>query len=190
MTASSNNIDITKLTPKEYIAMREDEPERLGLPPKSKSKSKFKDSGSRTEFGTGAVRDAQAGKGRMDLLPPRALFALAQVFEEGARKYSSRNWEKGIPLSRFFDSGMRHAYKYLRGDRDEPHDAMACWNFMCLVETRMRIEEGLLPESLNDLPFNPLDIKSNPLGIQESTEDGGLVQLVDIVMEEIGNEPE
>lgn len=152
----------------------------------SERQSKFKDSGSRTEFGTGAVRDAQDGKGRMDLLPPRALFEVAKVFEEGAIKYQSRNWEKGIPLSRFFDSGMRHAYKYLRGDRDEPHDAMACWNFLCLVETRMRIEEGLLPESLNDLPFNPLDVKSNPLGLKESR-DAGLIQLVDAVMEELGN---
>jgi len=153
--------------------------------------SKFKDSGTRSEFGTGAVRDTQEGKGRMDLLPTRALFEVAKVFEEGAKKYASRNWEKGIPLSRFFDSSMRHAYKYLRGDRDEPHDAMACWNFLCLIETRMRIEEGLLPETLNDLPFNPLDIKSNPLGIKESypddSERSGLIQLVDMVMEEIGN---
>ena len=140
------------------------------------SDSKFKDSGTRAEFETGAVRDAQEGKGRMDLIPTRALLALAQVFEEGARKYASRNWEKGIPLSRFFDSGIRHAYKYLRGDRDEPHDAMAAWNFMCLMETRMRIEEGLLPESLNDLPFNPLEIKDNPLGIMETVVGTGLIQ--------------
>jgi hypothetical protein len=140
------------------------------------SDSKFKDSGTRAEFETGAVRDAQEGKGRMDLIPTRALFALAQVFEEGARKYASRNWEKGIPLSRYFDSGIRHAYKYLRGDRDEPHDAMAVWNFMCLMETRMRIEEGLLPESLNDLPFNPLEISDNPLNIMETVVGEGLIQ--------------
>lgn len=29
----------------------------------------IKDSGERTEFGTGAVRDMHSGKGRMDLLP-------------------------------------------------------------------------------------------------------------------------
>lgn len=153
--------------------------------------STFKDSGTRSEFGTGAVRDAQEGKGRMDLMPTRALFEVAKIFETGALKYAERNWEKGIPLSRFFDSGIRHAYKYLRGDRDEPHDAMAVWNLLCLIETRMRIEEGLLPESLNDLPFNPLDVKSNPLGIKESFSDdpdrSGLIQLVGMVMEEIDN---
>jgi hypothetical protein len=149
-------------------------------------KSKFKDSGARTEFGTGAVRDAQEGKGRMDLLPTRALFEVAKVFEEGARKYQSRNWEKGIPLSRYFDSGIRHAYKYLRGDRDEPHDAMATWNFLCLIETRMRIEEGLLPETLNDLPFNPLEVLENPLDIAETDPMAGLIQAIDKIMEEKG----
>lgn len=127
---------------------------------------KFQDSGKRCNFTTGAQRDMQEGKGRMDLLPVRAIFEVAKVLETGAKKYSPRNWEKGIPLSRFLDSGLRHAMKYLRGDRDEPHDSMAAWNFLCLIETRMRIEEGLLPEGLNDLPWNPLEIQDNPLGIE------------------------
>jgi hypothetical protein len=186
--------DIKKLTPEEYVAMRHD-PEQSELPPKTT----FKDSGSRTEFGTGAVRDAQEGKGRMELLPIRALFEVAKIMEEGAKKYAAHNWRKGIPLSRFMDSGMRHAFKYLRGDRDEPHDAMACWNFLCLIETRMMIEEGLLPESLNDLIFNPLNVDDNPLGIQETQPGSGYIQpkeptsiedvgkTVDAVMEELGN---
>lgn len=130
----------------------------------------FKDSGKRSDFGTGAVRDGQEGKGRLDLMPPRAIIEVAKVMEKGAKKYAARNWEKGIPLSRFMDSGLRHALKYLRGDRDEPHLAMACWNFVCCLETQMRIEEGLLPAELNDLPFNPLAVQSNPLGIQPTAE--------------------
>lgn len=146
--------------------------------------SKFKDSGSRTEFGTGAVRDAQEGKGRMDLLPTRALFEVAKVFEEGAAKYDAHNWVKGIPLSRFFDSAMRHSYKYLRGDRDEPHLAMAAWNLLCLLDTQARIEEGILPEGLNDLIFNPLEIQENPLNIKETNPVGGYIQAVDKIMED------
>ena len=118
----------------------------------------IKDSGIRTKFITGAVRDAQEGKGRLDLLPVRALIEVAKVMEEGAKKYAARNWEKGIPTHRFMDSGLRHAMKDLRGDRDEPHLAMCCWNFLCCLDTRMRIEEGLLPEELNDLP-EPLNEK-------------------------------
>jgi len=112
----------------------------------------LKDSGTRSEFSTGAVRDGQEGKGRMDLLPVRAILAVAKVYEAGAKKYAARNWEKGIPLSRYMDSGLRHAMKWLRGDRDEPHLAQACWNFLCLLDTAERIDEGLLPASLNDLP--------------------------------------
>jgi hypothetical protein len=112
----------------------------------------FKDSGSRSQFDTGAVRDVQVGKGRMDLLPVRAIIEVAKVLEVGCRKYGDRNWERGIPLHRYMDSGLRHAMKHLRGDRDEPHLAMACWNFMCCLDTQLRIEDGLLPESLNDLP--------------------------------------
>ena len=126
----------------------------------------FKDSGTRSNFGTGAVRDGQQGKGRMDLMPVRALIEVSKIMETGARKYAARNWEAGIPLSRFMDSGLRHALKCLRGDRDEPHLAMACWNFLCLLDTQARIEEGLLPTTLNDLPCNPLTVKDNPLGIQ------------------------
>jgi hypothetical protein len=127
---------------------------------------KFKDSGTRSQFTTGAVRDAQEGKGRMDLVPVRAIFEVAKVMEEGARKYAARNWEKGIPLHRFMDSGLRHAMKHLRGDKDEPHLAMACWNFLCCLDTQMRIEEGLLPADLNDLPYNRLTVCENPLGLR------------------------
>jgi len=128
----------------------------------------IKDSGTRTEFATGAVRDAQEGKGRMDLLPVRAIIDVARIFENGAKKYGPNNWRKGIPLSRYMDSGLRHAMKYLRGDRDEDHLSQAIWNLMCLSETQSMIEEGLLPIELNDLPYNPLEIQNNPLGIKST----------------------
>lgn len=129
----------------------------------------IKDSGTRTNFSTGAVRDAQEGKGRMDLMPVRALFEVAKVMEEGAHKYAARNWEAGMPLHRYIDSGLRHALKHLRGDKDEPHLAMACWNLLCCLDTQIRIEEGLLPADLNDLPYNPLTIADNPLNIKATT---------------------
>ena len=43
--------------------------------------------------------------------------------------------EKGIPLSRFVDSGVRHYLKWLRGDKDEPHDRAFCWNILCCIWT-------------------------------------------------------
>lgn len=112
----------------------------------------LKDSGARSEFSTGAVRDAQGGKGRYDLMPVRALRELAKLYEAGANKYAARNWEKGIPLSRFLDSGDRHKSNVLMNMHDEPHLVQYAWNVVCWLDTVLRIKEGLLPAELNDLP--------------------------------------
>lgn len=125
----------------------------------------IKDSGARREFGTGGQRDCAEGKGRMDLLPFRALMELSKVFEEGAKKYDDNNWRKGLPLSCYVDSMGRHMAKWMCGWRDEPHLEQAAWNIMCLIETKCMIEEGLLPADLNDLPYNVLEILDNPHNI-------------------------
>jgi len=114
--------------------------------------SNLKDSGTRRDFANGAVRDAQKGKGRFDLLPMESLWQLAKVYEAGASKYAARNWEKGINFSAFVDSGMRHLTKFMEGWEDEPHLVMAVWNFISLLETAIRVQRGTLPEELNDLP--------------------------------------
>ena len=143
----------------------------------------IKDSGTRREFSTGAVRDIQEGKGRCDLMPLDVVAALYQEnshiyniftrleqfkntgdpmyllilienyirsinstissellevskhFEEGAKKYGENNWQKGIPTNCYIDSAVRHYLKYLRGDKDEPHDRAFVWNIMCCIWT-------------------------------------------------------
>ena len=163
----------------------------------------IKDSGNRTEFESGAVRDIQEGKGRCDLLPlevvaniyedmtdktaapyvfdwidkfmntgnedllSRAIeifllndkpydcnwstlfLEVAVHFEEGAKKYGDRNWEKGIPVQRYIDSGLRHYLKYLRGDNDERHDRAFVWNMICAIWTCIHRPE--LNEYLKEL---------------------------------------
>ena len=154
------------------------------------------DSGNRTEFETGAVRDVQQGKGRFDLMPldimsevfavefadefeessiadvlksiaffqrtgnirwlciaivhygqavhvslPTLMLDVARHFENGALKYGERNWEKGIPISRYIDSAMRHLMKDLAGGTDEDHAAAFVWNCMCAAWTRMHKPE-------------------------------------------------
>lgn len=59
-----------------------------------------------------------------------ALLEVSKHYEAGALKYSDRNWEKGIPLHCFIDSGLRHYFKYKRGDKDEPHDRAFIWNML------------------------------------------------------------
>lgn len=112
----------------------------------------IKDSGQREEFPTGSRRDTREGKGRFDLLPCRAMRRLAIHFAAGAAKYESRNWEKGQPLSRYMDSALRHAFAHLEGQRDEDHLIAAAWNLLCLADTQERINEGLLPDELDDMP--------------------------------------
>jgi hypothetical protein len=112
----------------------------------------LKDSGERQKFDTGAARDTQSGKGAYYLLPPAAIFAVARVFEEGSKKYEPRNFEQGMPLSRFIDSALRHIFKHLEGHRDEPHMAQAAWNILAYIHVATMVERELLPEELNDLP--------------------------------------
>ena len=100
----------------------------------------------------GATRDARQGKGRFDLITPIALTRLAGVYERGGIHRGDRNWEKGIPLSRFLDSALRHLSQYLEGYRDEDHLAQAAWNIFGLIHTEEMIRRGKLPKSLNDLP--------------------------------------
>ena len=122
----------------------------------------IKDSGNRRVFETGGQRDIQEGKGRMDLLPMRALIELSKHFEEGAKKYEDRNWEKGIPIHSFLDSGLRHIAQFMSGKNDEPHLKAACWNLICCLDTIIRIEEGLLPQDLFDIPID-YRIKTGPI---------------------------
>ena len=136
------------------------------------------DSGNRTEFTTGAVRDMREGKGRMDLMPLEVvanilhdggvigeiaefktyndtnalynalihfvhdayggsdetmLLEVGKHFEEGAKKYGENNWQKGIEPKYYIDSAIRHYLKWLRGDKDEPHDRAFVWNIMCCI---------------------------------------------------------
>lgn len=63
------------------------------------------------------------------------LLEVAKHFEEGAKKYGERNWQKGIPLHCYIDSAIRHFLKYLNNQTDERHDRAFCWNIMCTIWT-------------------------------------------------------
>lgn len=95
---------------------------------------KIKDSGERTEFESGAVRDMHEGKGRMDLLPWEAIMEVSKHCENGAKKYGEHNVDKGIPVHSFCDSAMRHMAKYMSGWDDEPHLLAAAWNILWAVQ--------------------------------------------------------
>lgn len=58
---------------------------------------------------------------------------VAKHFEEGAEKYGENNWQKGLPVQCYINSAVRHYLKWLRGDKDEPHDRAFVWNLMCCI---------------------------------------------------------
>ena len=150
----------------------------------------IKDSGSRREFSTGAVRDDDGQKGRCDLVPlgvvgaimsdpilvnidiylrtgekcclvdafkefvnryypdmETAILEVSLHYRDGCQKYQPRNWEKGIPLSSFIDSGTRHYLRWKRGDSDEPHNRAFLWNVLGALWTHANMPEMI------DLPF-------------------------------------
>lgn len=59
------------------------------------------------------------GKPRFDLIPAEAMFALAELYGTGARKYYDRCWEEGMSWGRLFRAMMSHGWKWWRG---ETHD--------------------------------------------------------------------
>jgi dATP/dGTP diphosphohydrolase, N-terminal len=100
------------------------------------------------DFSTGARRDHSDDRGRYDLISGIFLKRLAVHLEKGANKYAARNWEKGIPLRRSFESMIRHAYQWLNGDQDEDHLAAVACNIMFITHTEDLIRRGELPQTL------------------------------------------
>lgn len=63
------------------------------------------------------------------------ILEISKHFEEGCKKYGENNWRKGIPAKCYVDSAVRHYLKWLRGDKDEPHDRAFVWNILCCIWT-------------------------------------------------------
>ena len=97
------------------------------------------------------------------------MLEVAKQYEDGARKYNDRNWEKGIPVHVFIDSGVRHYLKFLRGDKDEPHDRAFIWNMLGAIWTHENRPD------LIDLPFanshTPTDIKTSTEELTEEVKE-------------------
>lgn len=106
------------------------------------------DGGQRISYGEGkAIREPSAGKGRYDLITPFGIMRLAKWYELGSKKYEDRNWEKGMPFSRYIDSAKRHIDKYIMGMTDEDHLAAAVWNLLAIIH-----HEELGQTEFDDMP--------------------------------------
>lgn len=78
------------------------------------------------------------------------ILEVGKHYEEGAKKYSERNWEKGQPVSRYLSSAIRHFLKYVAGYEDEPHDRAFVWNILAIMYT-MRVHPELIDIKAGDV---------------------------------------
>jgi len=77
------------------------------------------------------------GKPVFSLIPPEAMFALAQHFTVGATKYKPRNWERGMDWDHCFNAIQRHSWAWYNGEDHDPetgthHMICVAWNALAL----------------------------------------------------------
>lgn len=89
-------------------------------------------------------------EGITSLTPSLALNRLEALFQRGAEKYGTDNWQKGIPLQRYYESLARHLVEAWAGDTSEDHLAAILWNASAIMVTEYRIQNGELPADLGN----------------------------------------
>lgn len=93
---------------------------------------------------TGEVRTVSATGGekgvkpaRFDLIPPGFLWALAEHFGVGARKYDDNNWQRGYEWSKSYGALQRHLFAWIAGEDIDAetgsnHLIAVAWHACCL----------------------------------------------------------
>lgn len=79
------------------------------------------------------------GKARFSLIPVMPLREVANLYAMGAKKYSDRNWEKGIKWTRIYDAMNRHMTSWWAGETHDQvdrqhHLASVIWCALTLME--------------------------------------------------------
>lgn len=110
-----------------------------------------------TKFDTGAIRDTQEGKeDYIETIAWAAMKRYAQYMTEKKRKYGAGNFKKGIPISNYEQSLLRHIQKYLENkyeggtiEATEDHLSAMVFNiFGIMYEERKTWKTGIEPKSL------------------------------------------
>lgn len=84
-------------------------------------------------------RKDDTSKLRYDLIPTGPMAKVAEVYTIGAKKYSDRNWEKGIQWGRIYAAMQRHSTAFWGGERldstdGQHHLASVVWCALALME--------------------------------------------------------
>jgi Domain of unknown function (DUF5664) len=94
-----------------------------------------------TDDTTGAQKGSKLA--RFDLIPPEALWGIAEVFGRGARKYADRNWEKGYRWGLSVAALQRHLHSWLMGESIDQetgahHLLQVAWHAIVLFTYELR----------------------------------------------------
>ncbi len=107
--------------------------------------------------GHGPGRKDDGAKIRTDLLPIRALLAVAEVMTFGASKYGANNWQNVKPKSRYFGAALRHLFARALGELSDPETglphlahASCCVLFLLSGDLGHDPPEALEPPAPND----------------------------------------
>lgn len=91
----------------------------------------------RVTSSTGGEKGSKAA--RFDLIPPRPLSTIAELYGFGAVKYDDHNWAKGYDWSLSFAALQRHAWAFWNGEDNDaetqlPHMASVAFHAMALIQ--------------------------------------------------------
>lgn len=80
---------------------------------------------------------------RFDLIPPEALWALAEHYGRGSQKYADRNWEKGYRWGLSLAALLRHLYQWVGGETHDQetgshHLIAVAWHAFALFTYELR----------------------------------------------------
>lgn len=97
---------------------------------------------------------------RCDLLPPRAVLAVASVLRDGAAKYGDGNW-RSIPVGDHLNHALSHVFAWLAGDTQDDHLAHAACRLVFALDLDRIAREGIpVAEYVNESPT--VDYEPNP----------------------------
>lgn len=87
------------------------------------------------------MRKPESGRELAQACMAHMMIEVSKLYEAGAQKYQPNNWQLGMPVNRYIDSGVRHYLKTLRGDIDEAHYRGFVWNLLCAMWTAENLPE-------------------------------------------------
>lgn len=79
----------------------------------------------------------------LHVISPKTYLRIANHYSGGAKKYDPWNWSKGMPLSVFHASLMRHIFKIIINETDEDHLSAIFFNVAAILHFQIIGREDL-----------------------------------------------